>query len=150
MIRVLAGLLLASTLIAADLKLGKPLALKQASTVAELTANADSLAGKTVQVKGKVAEVCQMMGCWMAVADAGSTRAIRVKVNDGELVFPKEAMGKTVIAEGKLTKTMLTKDQAIAQAKHEAQEQGRKFDAAAVKGAVTTYQIQGTGAVIID
>jgi len=45
--------------------------------------------GKTVQVKGKITEVCQMMGCWIYVADAQGNK-IRVKVNDGEIVFPKD------------------------------------------------------------
>jgi hypothetical protein len=65
-------------------------------------------------------------------------------------VFPKEAVGKMATAEGELKKFELTKEQAIARAKHEAEEQGRKFNPASVKGGATIYQIQGTGAVIVD
>ena len=32
----------------------------------------------------------------------------------------------------------------------EREEKGRKFDPASVKGAITIYQIQGTGAVILN
>jgi hypothetical protein len=42
----------------------------------------------------------------------------------------------------------MTKEQAIAQLKHEAEENGKKFDPASVTGPVTAYQIAGTGAVI--
>lgn len=148
---MIAALFLTSLAFAANQNLGKPLTLKQSTTVAEVTAQADSMVGKTVQVKGKVTEVCQMMGCWMALADASdSAKSIRIKVKDGEIVFPKEAVGKMAVAEGKLTKNSLTKEQAIAQAKHEAEEQGRTFKAESVKGPVTTYQIQGTGAVILE
>jgi len=52
------------------------------------------------------------------------------------------------VAEGKFTKTELTREQAVAQAKEEAEENGRKFDPAKVKGGITLYQIEGTGAVI--
>ena len=90
----------ASFAFAADVKLGKPLTLEQASTVGEVLARPDALVGKTVQVKGKVTEICKMMGCWMALVDPGSTKALRIKVNDGVIVIPKEAVGKMAVAEG--------------------------------------------------
>ena len=134
---------------AAETKLGKPLTLDRATSIAEVNANAPSLVGKTIQVKGRVSEVCEMMGCWMQLVD-DSGKSIKIKVKDGEIVFPKESVGKTAIAEGTLAKIDLTKEQAIAAAKHEAEERGRKFDASSVKGPVTIYQISGTGAVILE
>ena len=104
--------------------------------------------GKVVLVKGRVTEVCAKMGCWMQLTDAG--KAVLIKVNDGEIVFPQSAIGKTAVAEGKLTRLELTKEQAVARAKHEAEERGTKFDPATVKSGATIYQIQGTGAVILD
>jgi hypothetical protein len=120
--RILLAVLTAATLLmAADNKLGKPLTLKEPMSVANLMAHADDYVGKTVQVKGKVSAVCQEMGCWMELSnDAG--QKIRVKVEDGVIVFPKDATGSSAIAEGKLSKTV-------------------QKDAA-------TYQIEGTGAVI--
>jgi hypothetical protein len=134
----------------AETKLGKPLTLKEAVPVAKVAENPEAWVGKTVQVKGKVTEVCQMMGCWMNLVDPASYKTIRIKVKDGEIVFPKEAVGKMAIAEGKVAKIELTKDQVIAQMKHEAEENGKKFDPASVKSGKTTYQIQGTGAVVLD
>lgn len=133
---------------AADVKLGKPLTLPHASTVGEVLARPDALVGKTVQVKGKVTEICKMMGCWMALVDPGSTKALRIKVNDGVIVIPKEAVGKMAVAEGSLTKIELSKEQAIGRAKHEAEEQGRPFDASKITSGQTIYQIQGSGIVI--
>lgn len=144
---VIAGLVAAGLLCAAEMKLGKPLSLKESMPVAALVGHADEYAGKTVQVKGRVTQVCQMMGCWMELAnDAG--QHVRIKVEDGVIEFPKDSAGKTAVAEGKFTKRELTKEQAIAQAKEEAEDNGRKFDASKVKGGVTLYQIEGTGAVI--
>ena len=147
MIRTVSCLLLAATVCLAEVKLGKPLTLKEPISVEALLAAPDSYVGKTVQVKGKVTEVCQMMGCWMIISD-GASKMVRIKVNDGDIVFPKDAPGKQAIAEGKLSKQVLSKEQVIAAAKHEAEEQGRKFDPATVKAGKTTYQIEGTGAVI--
>lgn len=144
-----AALIAATVLCAAEIKLGKPLTIKEAMPLATLVAHADEYAGKTVQVKGKITAVCQMMGCWMELTnDAG--QHVHIKVEDGVIVFPKDAAGKTAVAEGKFTKTELTREQAIAQAKEEAEDNGRKFDPSKVKGGMTLYQIEGTGAVITD
>src|ERR1019366_7256328 len=51
---------------------------------------------------------------------------------------------------GKFTKSELTKEQAIARAKEEAEEKGKTFDPASVPGPITVYQIQGSGAVILS
>jgi hypothetical protein len=147
---LLSLVLLASLCLAADVRLGKPFALKEPVSVAAVMEKPDAWVGKTVQVKGKVAEVCQMMGCWMNLSDTATGKSIRIKVNDGDIVFPKDAPGRMAIAEGTLAKMELTREQAVAQAKHEAEETGRKFDPKSVKGPFTTYQIQGTGAVILS
>ena len=148
--RLISAFLLATALLAAaDLKLGKPLTVKAPMPLASLLAKPADYVGKTVQVKGKIAEVCEMMGCWMdLVNDEG--QKIRIKVNDGEIEFPKDSSGKIAIAEGTLNKLELTKEQAIERSRHEAEENHRKFNPASVKGAMTIYQIQGTGAVILN
>ncbi len=135
--------------IAGEVKLGKPLAVKEATAIDKLMASPDQYVGKLVQVKGTVRDVCQMMGCWTELVDA-SGKSIRIKVKDGEIVFPKDSIGKTIVAEGKLAKIEQTKEQAIAQAKHEAEANKRKFDPASVTAGRTYYQIQGTGAVIVE
>ena len=132
---------------AAEVKLGKPLTVKDPVSIATLVSHAGDYVGKTVQVKGKIAEVCQMMGCWMELTNDDGQK-VRIKVEDGEIVFPKDSAGKEAVAEGKFARIELTREQAVAQAKEAAEEAGRKFDPASVKGGATIYQIQGTGAVI--
>ena len=133
----------------AETKLGKPLELKAPVEISQVLQKPADYVGKTVQVKGRITEVCQNMGCWMALADDRG-KVIRIKVNDGEIVFPKDAPGKSAIAEGKLEKLELTREQTVARARHEAEEQGRKFDESSVKSGSTIYQIKGSGAVLLD
>ncbi len=128
--------------------LGKPLELKQQTPIADLEKKPADFVGKTVQVRGKVTEVCEKMGCWMNLADPATNARVRIKVKDGEIVFPKEAVGKMAVAEGKFVKIELTREQAIERAKHEAEENNKPFDPSSITGPVTIYQIQGTGAVI--
>jgi hypothetical protein len=134
----------------AETPLGKPLTLKAPTAIEKILGAPDDYTGKTVQVKGKVTEVCQMMGCWMSLADPASGKLIRIIVNDGDIVFPKDSVGKLAIAEGKLTKLELSREQAAAKARHEAEEQGRKFNPSSVKSGVVIYQIEGAGAVLLD
>src|SRR5229473_682736 len=117
--RIAAFLFLAVACFGAERKLGKPLTLKSPVPVEKILGAPDQFVGKTVQVKGKVTEVCQMMGCWMNLTD-GSGKMIRIKVEDGDITFPKDSVGKMAVAEGKLTRSELSKEQVIAVAKHEA------------------------------
>jgi hypothetical protein len=123
----------------------KPLALKQPVAIAALLARPASFVGKTVQVTGKITAVCQEMGCWMYLAD-DQGRKIRIKVNDGEIVFPNDGAGRIAAAEGVFTK--MTREQLIEQAQDEAESSKRPFDPASIKSGTVEYQIQGTGAVI--
>ena len=148
--RVFCAVLMVCSLAGAQTKLGKPLTLKEATPVEKVMASPDQYVGKVVQVKGKVVDLCQMMGCWMNLADPASGKMVRIKVQDGEIVFPKEAMGKMAIAEGRFVKLELTREQAVARARHEAEENKRRFDPTTVTGPVTMYQIAGAGAVILD
>lgn len=118
----------AALLLAADSKLGKPLTLKSPVAVDTVLASPAKYLNKTVQVKGKIASVCQEMGCWMELAgDSGKT--LRIKVEDGVIVFPKDGAGRTAIAEGKLVKI---------------------DSAAAAAEPSPAYQIAGTGAIILE
>ena len=146
---ILASVLALGLLSAAETRLGKPLTVKEPMPLATLLAHPDDYVGKTVQVKGKIVEVCEMMGCWMDLVNEEGQK-LRIKVNDGEIVFPKDASGKMAVAEGAFNKLELSKEQAVARAKEEAEEKNRKFDPASVKGPMTIYQIQGTGAVILN
>ena len=147
--RILLIALAAVCLNAADTKVGKPLTLKAPVTVDALLAKPDGYVGKTVQVKGKITEVCQAMGCWMnLVGESGKT--VHVEVPHNTIEFPKDGSGKMAIAEGKLEKVQLTREQAVEQAKHEAEDAGKPFNPASIKSGTVTYQIQGTGAVILS
>jgi hypothetical protein len=135
---------------AAEVKLGEPMTLKKQTAIADLNARPADFVDKQVQVKGKVTEVCEKMGCWMQLVDPATKTAVRIKVKDGVIVFPKEAIGKMAAAEGKFVKLELTHEQAIARAKHEAEEQNRPFNPSSVKGPMTVYQIAGLGAAILE
>ena len=65
--------------------LGKPLELKQRTAIADLEKKPGDFVGKTVQVRGRITEVCEKMGCWMNLVDPDSNAKVRIKVKDGEI-----------------------------------------------------------------
>jgi hypothetical protein len=116
-------------------------------TPAQLMADPDRYVDQVVRVAGSVTDVCPMAGCWILLqGDDGPE--VRVKVKDGEIVFPKELKEHGVVAQGVFRKYTLTREQALASAAHEAEERGLPFDPATAEVSTTMYQIEGTGAVV--
>lgn len=117
--------------------------------VDDLLAKPDDYVGKRVRVEGVITDVCPKAGCWLRLGgDKDKARTITFKVKDGVMVFPVSAKGKRADVEGTLKKSSLTREQAIARAKHLAEEKKEPFDPKTVTGPETVYQISGTGAVI--
>jgi hypothetical protein len=129
-------------------KYGKNITLKEKTNISKILASPKDYIGKKVLVEGTILDVCSKRGCWMEISSDKQFQKIKVKVKDGEIVFPMEAKGKSAVVEGEVYEINMTKEQALKQAEHEAEEHGKKFDPSSVKGPVTYYQIKGIGAEI--
>lgn len=79
---------------------GDGVTLQRAVPIATLLEQPQAHAGKAVRVDGVVTQVCQSMGCWIEIADPALGRGIRFKARDGVIVFPKDAPGRKVSAQG--------------------------------------------------
>ena len=128
---------------------GEPLTGKDVMPIHQLLEDPDPYLGEVVRVEGLITGVCEKRGCWMSLAsDEKEFEEIRIKVDDGVIVFPMEAKGKHAVAEGVLTKIEMLMEQTIAYKKHHAEEHNEEFDPASVTEPLVFYQINGTGAVI--
>jgi hypothetical protein len=139
--RVPAALLLAcltsvSLAAAADTTLGAGVTLETATPIADVIASPATFAGRTVRVEGVVTAVCEHMGCWMTLAPAGAAAehpaTLRLKVEDGVIVFPVSARGRTAIAQGVVAR--------VGGDDHHA--------AAGAHAASASYQLEVTGAIL--
>ncbi len=132
---------LAVPVMAEETKLGAGVTLKEATPVAALVNHPDQYVGKKVRVDGVVTAVCQEMGCWMAIAadDRADAPTVRIKVEDGVIVFPASAKGRKVSAEG-VFEAIAANDPHGNEAAGEHAKKDPKASA--------TYQLKGTGAVI--
>jgi hypothetical protein len=127
---------------------GKGLSGNDTVKLSDLVADPDKYVGKTVRVEGLVTDVCAKRGCWMMLAGDKEFQSIRVKVDDGVIVFPLDAKGRHAVAEGIFTVRRMTLDESVEYLAHVAEENKKPFDRASVKAPITLYTLQGTGAVI--
>lgn len=156
MSRRLSALLLASTLVATTLParasapagtetFGKGVTLTQSTAIAKLYASPEAFAGKTVRLDGVVSAVCDMMGCWMALADiVDPEKVVRFKVDhDAGIVFPIAAKGRAASAEGVFEKIAASDEEGNeAAAEHAVHASGTAADFG------KTWQIKATGAIV--
>jgi hypothetical protein len=123
-----------------ETKLGAGVTLEQVTPIASIVKSPADYVGKTVRVDGVATAVCEMMGCWMAVAesDAKDAPVVRLKVeHEGAIVFPMSAKGKKVSAEG-----------VFEVATGEADEHAAGGHATHEPLTAATFQIKATGAII--
>lgn len=115
-------------------KYGEGVKLATSVKVADLLATPADYIGKTVRVDGIVRGVCQAMGCWIQIADDEKSHGIQFKVDDGVIVFPKDAKGRRASAEGTFETIGEDSEDAAAES----------------KDAAPKYRIKATGAIIYE
>jgi len=126
----LAALVAATPAFPAETKYGAGVGKGPVVRVSDLMASPDSYVGKTVKIEGLVTAVCPKRGCWMELASDKEFQTVKVKVDDGVMVFPLDAEGKEATAEGVFTRIDVPADPKSG------------------KGPEVVYRIQGSGAVI--
>ena len=133
-----------------EIKLGAELTLTEKTNISDILADPEAFLDQTVLVEGEVLEVCPKMGCWMTLKSDDGEGMIKVKVKDGEIVFPTDAVGDNAVVEGKVYKIDLTQEKAVEYFEHMAEEKGEEFDPSLITGPMTIYQIKGLGAEIVQ
>ncbi|MEZ5316792.1 MAG: DUF4920 domain-containing protein [Vicinamibacterales bacterium] len=123
--------------------LGAGVTLAESTTIADLYATPEKFAGRALRIDGTITQVCEEMGCWMALAsDANPEQTVRFKVDHGQgIVFPIAARGRKASAQGTLEK-IAADDMEGREAAAEQMGEGK------MSGFGTTWQIKATGAVI--
>ncbi|KKO45876.1 hypothetical protein WG68_07570 [Arsukibacterium ikkense] len=82
---------------------GEPVDKTAVMPVAQLLTKPQSYLQQVVTIEGTVDAVCSKQGCWMKFTADGGPAAFRLKVRDGDMVFPLSAKGKTAYATGLVT-----------------------------------------------
>jgi len=133
-----------------EIKLGAELTLNEKAKISDILADPGAYLDQTVLVEGEILDVCPMMGCWMELKSDDGEGMIKIKVKDGDIVFPVDAIGDNAVVEGTVYKIELTQEQAVDYYEHMAEESGDDFDPSTITGPMTIYQIKGLGAEIVQ
>lgn len=131
---------------------GEPYKPKTKSDITYVLNNSNKLVDKVIEVNGMVNEVCPLRGCWVKIIGNNEKMSIRVKVKDGEIIFPLSAVGRMINVKGTLKKIVFTESQAIQWKIHLAEERGIKLDPQMVelkKEDLFEYRINCTSAQIL-
>lgn len=127
---------------------GEGVSLAKETAISAIIDQPESYVGQRVKVSGLVVDVCSTRGCWIYLAGDRDYEKIRIKVTDGEIIFPMEARGKKAVVEGVVELLTLTRDEVVARSKHHAEEKGLAFDPASVLSGESILRIRGLGAEI--
>ena len=123
---------------------GEELSDAKAVKATNLEKTIDGKDAMKLKLKGEIAEVCQMKGCWMTVA-TGDGQTIRVTFKDYGFFIPKDAAGKKTVIEGEAK--METVD--VATLKHYAEDAGKSAEEiAAITEPETKLTFVATGVEI--
>jgi hypothetical protein len=134
--------------VAGERHVGAKITVAEATPIATIVGKPDDYAGKVVRVEGEVRGVCMAAGCWMDVGDASGNR-IRIKVDDGVLVFPADAVGNSAVAQGTVVVKEMTREKYVEWQRHLAEERGEPFDESKLgAGPFRVVELSGTGADI--
>lgn len=118
----------------------------------QLPKNTNNYLNKDILTAGVVKEVCPIRGCQIQISDESQFGNIRVKVTDGEIVFPKSAKDHNITVLGTFMRLYLTKEQAINWKIHLEAEKYIKLnpnDIALKEEDYYKYRINCTGSVIL-
>ncbi len=148
LVTILAVLLVVPSSAVAGTSYGGGVTLEQVSPVSDVIARPAAYSGKTVKVKGLVVAVCTARGCWLDLAGDKPYEKIRVKVEDGAIVFPPSARGKQATVQGVVETMPMCPDEARRFREAEARSKGVPFDPASITGKESSLAIRATGAVI--
>ena len=116
---------------------GKGITLTEQTLLSTIMESPEKYEGKQVLLAGIIVEVCPKRGCWVDLSGDKEFEKIKIKVKDGEIVFPLSAKGSEALVEGIVEKMELTKEQTIRYLAHEAEEKDMEFDSTSVTDAET-------------
>lgn len=155
-ILTISTLLIISTVIfaAEGKKYGNKITLEEKTNISDILNDPAKYEGQKVLIEGLVVNVCEKRGCWIEVSSDKPYETIRVKVNDGEIVFPLEAKGEKAVVQGEVYSFEVEQEmecsgcESHAHAKDVNEKSEDDACCSKEKKSKKVYQIKGLGAVI--
>ncbi|MBQ4832118.1 DUF4920 domain-containing protein [Pseudoalteromonas sp. MMG010] len=135
---------------AKELTFGKAVNADSQVKISAILANPEAYLHQNVTVKGTIVGVCSHRGCWMELASDAKFEKLRIKVRDGDMVFPLYAKGREALATGKLQEIALSLKQTKQYQAQIAKRKGEAFDSTDVTESMSIYQLSPIGVKVLD
>lgn len=135
---------------AEELNFGESIDQSSLIEVSTLLSTPVQYLNKQVTVKGMIVGVCTKRGCWVDLASDTKFEKLRIKVRDGDMVFPLTAKGRDALATGVLKEIQLNLDQTRRYKAHLAKRQNEKIDVQSITEPMAIYQLSPVGVKILD
>lgn len=135
---------------AEELNFGTPINTDAKIKISSLLANAQDYLAQEVTVEGMVVGVCSKRGCWVELASDARFEKLRIKVRDGDMVFPMHAKGRQALATGSLQEIKLSLEQTKQYKASIAKRLGESIDVDTITEPMSIYQLSPTGVKILE
>ena len=119
---------------------GAPITLQRPQSLEAAISQVSGEGSTDVLIEAKVDKVCQMKGCWLGLKGASSE--IHATFANESFFVPSSLTGKTVLAQGRLTKAAMTLEETRQQVKDAG------GDPATVKRPGVRYTLIATGIAV--
>lgn len=128
--------------------IGAGVSLEEVTPIATILAEPMAWKGRDVRVEGEVSGVCTKKGCWMDLSDTEG-HTVKIRVEDGVLVFPEDAEGLQASAEGTVSVQEMDRERYLGWQQHLASDRGETFDESTLgEGPYLLVEIAGSGAQV--
>lgn len=95
----------------AMMRFGQPVQMDKMVSLDSFFENPESFVGRTITVQSVVTDSCTRMNCWMRLETPNHSQSFRIKVVDGEMVFPISTRGQIALATGVIETVDLSESQ---------------------------------------
>jgi len=134
---------------AEELFFGEAINEKVTVNISTLLANPEQYLDKEITVAGTIVGVCSRRGCWVDIASDAKFEKLRIKVRDGDMVFPIHAKGRQALATGKLTAIELSLEQTQKYKTDLAKRRGETIAPESITAPMSIYQLSPTGVKVL-
>jgi len=139
-----------ASVFAEELSFGKAVNEAVKVNISTLLASPEQYLEKEITISGTIVGVCSHRGCWVDIASDAKFEKLRIKVRDGEMVFPIHVKGRQALATGKLTAIELNLEQTKKHKTELAKRRGEKIEPESINETMSIYQLTPVGIKVLD
>ena len=147
---ILSLVAMSPSVFAEELFFGEAINEKAIVNISTLLANPEQYLDKEITVAGIIVGVCSRRGCWVDIASDAKFEKLRIKVRDGDMVFPIHAKGRQALATGKLTAIELSLEQTQKYKTDLAKRRGETIKPESIIAPMSIYQLSPIGVKVLD